>query len=99
ESAVILRILCIERVDCLFSILSAGTSHVTRTAPWIQFFLEWCFYLGGFPGLFVGDGLVIGLSGCFRFSWNPLGNSGRNLFYEIVGLDWRSGLMSGHVLD
>ena len=98
ESALIMRILCIERGDCLFSILSAGTSHVTRTAPWIQFFLEWCFYLGGFPGLFVGDGLVIGLSGCFRSPWNPLGTSVENLFYEIVGLDSRSGLIMGDSL-
>ena len=98
ESALIMRILCIERGDCLFSILSAGTSHVTRTALWIQFFLEWCFYLGGFPGLFVGDGLVIGLSGCFRSPWNPLGISVENLFYEIVGLDSRSGLITGDSL-
>jgi len=48
--------------------------------------------------LFLGDGLVIGLSGCFRPPWIPLGISVENLFYEIVGFDSRSGLIMGDFL-
>src|SRR2546426_3717250 len=62
------------------------------------FFLEWGFCLDGLPGLFLGDGLVIDLSGCFRSPWIPLGISVENLFYEIECLDSRSGLIMGDSL-
>jgi len=41
----------------------------------VPFFPEGCSYLGVFSGLFLGDGLVIALLGCFRSLCIPLGTS------------------------
>ena len=78
---------------------SVRGDHSRRAVrPKDPFFLESCFCLGGFPGLFLEDGLVIGLSDCFRPLWNPLGIGMENLLYEIVRLDSRSGLIMGDSL-
>src|SRR6266851_206061 len=93
-----MRILCIERGGWPFFASVRGDLSRHAVRPRDPFFLEWCFCLGGFPGLLLGDGLVIGLSGCFRRPWIPLGISVENLFYEIECLDSRTGLIMGDSL-
>ncbi len=75
-----------------------GTTRAARDALGIHFFLGGCFCLGVFSGLFLGDWLVIGLSGCFRSLWISLGISVGNQVLEIVGLDSRLGLRMGDFL-
>ena len=53
------------------------------------------FLSGVIPGLFLGDGLVIGLSGCFRSLRIPLGISVKDRVLEIVELKSGSGLIMG----
>jgi len=50
-------------------------------------------------GLFLGDGLVIGLSRVFRSPCIPLGISVEDRVLEIVGLDFESGLIMGDFLN
>jgi hypothetical protein len=49
-------------------------------------------------GLFLWDGLVIGLSRVFRSLCIPLGISVEDPVLEIVGLDFESGLTMGDFL-
>src|SRR2546425_3302180 len=79
-----------EAVGLLLSLVSARTNRVTQATPGIHFFLEWCFCLGGFPGLFLVDGLVIGFFGGFLSPWISPVVSGVNLFYVILRLGSRS---------
>jgi hypothetical protein len=54
-----------------------------------------CFCLGMIPGLFHGDGRVIGLSCLFRSPRISLGISVENHDLEIAGFDSESGLILG----
>jgi len=66
----------VERDDWhfIFAGVRGDRSYYTR-CPRDSIFSECCFCLGVIPGLFLRDGLVIGLNGRFRSPRIPLGIS------------------------
>ena len=57
-SALIMRILCIERGGWPFSLVPAGTSHATRAAMGIHFFWSGVSAWAGFRACFLETGLL-----------------------------------------
>ena len=87
-----------ERDDWHFTFAGVRGDHsYYTTCLRDSIFSECCFCLGVIPGLFLRDGLVIGLNGRFRSPRIPLGISGEDHVLEIVGSDSESGVKMGDI--
>lgn len=75
------------------------TTHATQGLPKRSVFSGRLLLSGGvFPGLFLGDGVVIALLGCFRSLCIPLGTSVENGVSGNRGLGFRNRADNGRFM-